>query len=78
MFQGREAVKKWSDSDIFAVHVSLEVLDQVEHPGEIVLTTRVDGTFDRTGLPDPVIITHRITTRDGSIARLECRLAPAK
>lgn len=74
-FHGIEAIKKWAASDIFAVNVSLEVLDTAEQDGQSVLTAKVDGTFDRTGLPDPVIIEHRFTIADGKIVSLTCRLA---
>ena len=34
------------------------------HDGHVVVTTKVDGNFDRTGLPDPVIISHHITANE--------------
>jgi ketosteroid isomerase-like protein len=74
-FRGVDAIRKWSESDIFAVHVSLEVLDESQRDGDVVLTTRVDGDFDRTGLPDPVVIVHRLAVEGEKITRLTCRLA---
>ena len=46
--------------------------------GETLITTKVDGNFDRTGLPDPVVIIHHITVEGDRIARLTCRLAGDK
>ena len=74
-FRGVDAIGKWSASDIFAVQVSLEVLEEEQRDGEAVLTTRVDGNFDRTGLPDPVIIVHRLVVEGDKVKRLTCRLA---
>lgn len=74
-FRGRAAIKDWSDRDIFGARVTLEVIDRSDSDGETVLTTKVDGDFDRTGLPDPVIIAHRITLAGGKIVGLTCRLA---
>jgi hypothetical protein len=74
-FRGPAAIKEWSDREVFAPLVTLEVLGVSDHGGETVLTTRVDGNFDRTGLPDPVIIDHSITVDGGKITRLTCRLA---
>ena len=74
-FVGLAAIKQWSASDIFAPLVTFEVLDEVEQAGEAVITTKVDGNFDRTGLPDPVIIVHRLSIDGGKITRLTCRLA---
>ena len=74
-FVGLAAIKQWSASDIFDAQVTLEVLDETEQDGGAVITTKVDGNFDRTGLPDPVIIVHRLSIENGKIARLTCRLA---
>jgi hypothetical protein len=55
--------------------VTLEVIDVADRDGETIVTTKVDGNFDRTGLPNPVIINHHITAEGGKIVRLTCRLA---
>lgn len=74
-FRGLAAIKAWSDREIFGAQVTLKVTDVVERNGATIVTAEVDGTFDRTGLPDPVIIDFHIATRGGRIARLTCRLA---
>lgn len=74
-FHGLAAIKAWSDCEIFGAHVTLEVIDIAERDGEVIIKTKVDGTFDRIGLPDPVIINHYITIEGDKIARLICRLA---
>lgn len=73
--RGLDAIREWSDREIFGAEVTLEVLDSVDRDGEVVVTTKVDGTFDRTGLPDPVILDQRITAEGGKIAGLIIRLA---
>ena len=74
-FRGRAAIKAWSDREIFDAKVTLEVLDAPDHDGETVVTTKVDGNFDRTGLPDPVVIKHHVTVDGDIIVGLTCRLA---
>jgi hypothetical protein len=74
-FRGPAAIKAWSDREIFDVQVTLEVIKVVNRDGETVLTTKVDGNFDRTGLPDPVIIDHHIAIAHGKIVGLTCLLA---
>jgi hypothetical protein len=74
-FRGLDAIRDWSDREIFAARVTLEVIDSAVRDSDTVVTTKVDGNFDRTGLPDPVIIDHHITVEVGKIVGLKCRLA---
>jgi hypothetical protein len=61
-FRGQAAIAAWSQTDIFDAQVTLDVIAVKERDGQTVLTTKVDGNFDRTGLPDPVIIDQHIAT----------------
>jgi ketosteroid isomerase-like protein len=74
-FRGHEAIGAWSASDIFAANVRLKVTDSAVDQGEALLTAIVDGDFDRTGLPDPVVIVHRVAAENDKIVQLTCRLA---
>ncbi len=74
-FRGTDAIKAWSDREIMDAQVTLEVLNVDDKGGEVTITTKVDGKFERTGLPDPVIINHHLTVAGDKIARLTCRLA---
>ncbi len=74
-FRGLAAIKAWSDREIFDAQVTLEVIDVLDRDGATVVTTKVDGNFDRTGLPDPVIINQHITAEGDKIVGLTCRLA---
>jgi hypothetical protein len=74
-FRGIAAIKAWSDREIMDAQVTLEVQGVADKGGEVTITTKVDGNFDRTGLPDPLIINHHITVEGDKIAQLTCRLA---
>jgi hypothetical protein len=74
-FRGVAEIKAWSGREIFDAQVTLEVIDVAVHDGATVVTAIVDGNFDRTGLPDPVIIDHHLTAEGGKIVRLTCELA---
>src|SRR5438105_8862246 len=74
-FRGIAAIKEWSDREIFAVEVTFEVINVAERDGQIIVTGKVDGTFDKTGLPDPLLISHYFTLDGEKIVRLICRLA---
>ena len=74
--RGVDAIQKWASHDIFAVKVRLEVMKIVEDQGQTVVTAKVDGTFDRTGLPDPFLMDHCFTISRGKIAALTIKLTP--
>jgi hypothetical protein len=75
IIRGREAIRAWAASDLFAANVTLGVLDASGDENDATITAKVDGTFDRTGLPDPLIMTFRIEAPGGKITNLTCRLA---
>ena len=77
-FHGLAAIKAWSQHEIMDAMVTLEVLDVAGRAGEVTITTKVDGNFDRTGLPDPLIISHQIALEGDKIVGLTCRLAGEK
>ncbi len=75
IIQGREAIRAWAASDIFTADVTLDALDASGDETDATVTAKVDGSFDRTGLPDPLIMTFRIAATGGKITKLTCRLA---
>ncbi len=75
IIRGREAIRAWAASDIFAADVTLDALDASGDETDATITAKVDGTFDWTGLPDPLIMTFQIVALDGKITKLTCRLA---
>src|SRR5262245_9861983 len=75
VWRGIDAVRAWSEREIFTPNVELEVIALYVQGEETFVTTRVEGDFDRTGLPDPVVIEHRIALAGDRISRLTCRLA---
>ena len=76
--RGIAAITEWGRHEIFAVNVSLELLNTLERDGLTIVTVTVDGTFDRTGLPDPLVMEHCFNLRQDKIAELTCRLAGPK
>lgn len=74
-FRGISAIKEWAAQEIFAVNVTLDVIEAVERDGRTIVTVKIDGTFDRTGLPDPLLMDHSFTVAGDMITALTCRLA---
>lgn len=74
-FRGLDAIKEWSDREIFDVNVTLEIVDLIQREDQTVVTFRVDGTFDKTGLPHPLLLNHHFTLRGDKIAHFSSQLA---
>jgi hypothetical protein len=75
--RGIDAIRRWASHDIFGVHASLEVRKVVERDGETTVTVKIDGTFPRKGLPDPLLMDHTFKIAGGEIATLIVRFTPA-
>jgi ketosteroid isomerase-like protein len=69
-FWGAEAIRRWVAREITGDHVTIEVTEVLEHHGDTIVRGRYDGTFDRTNLPDEIILTNYFTVRDGKIVSL--------
>src|SRR6185436_19539689 len=60
--RGREAIREWAAHDIFAANVTFQVRGVSGTDGDATVMAKVDGTFDRTGLPDPLIMSFRVVS----------------
>jgi SnoaL-like domain len=67
---GLDAITAWAGADIFGAHVHFDVLSVTERQGRTIVTLEVDGTFDRAGLPDPLVMNHEFKVAEGKIAEL--------
>ena len=67
---GLEAITEWAGADIFGAHVHFDVLNVTERQGRTIVTVKIDGTFDRTGLPDPLVMNHEFKVAEGKITEL--------
>jgi SnoaL-like domain len=68
--RGLDAIMAWAGADIFGAHVHFDVQDVTERQGRTIVRVRIDGTFDRTGLPDPLVMNHEFKVAEGKIAEL--------
>src|SRR5882724_553576 len=52
-YRGIAAIKAWSDEKYIGAKVTLDVVEVVNSNGKTIVTVKVDGNFDKTGLPNP-------------------------
>ncbi len=69
-FVGTEAIRDWTDKEIIGPNVTMAVEQAFDLHGDVVVRARVDGDYDKTGLPDPLILTYYFTLRNGLITQL--------
>jgi hypothetical protein len=69
-FWGTEAIRGWVAKEMTGDHVTIDVTEVIEHHGDTIVRGRYDGTFDKTNLPDELILTNYFTVRDSKIVRL--------
>lgn len=72
---GIAAITEWANREIFGVNVRLEVMKIATQDDVTILTVSVDGDFDRTGLPNPLIMDQLFRIADGKIVSLTCQFA---
>ncbi len=71
---GIAAIKTWSDEKYVGAKVTLDVVKVVNSGDKTIVTVRVDGNFDKTGLPDPFLMDFHFITDNRQIAALNIRL----
>jgi hypothetical protein len=69
-FIGHDAIRAWADKEIFGAKVTLRVERAYDQYGDIVVHARVDGDFDKTHLPDPLILSYYFGIRNRQITQL--------
>jgi SnoaL-like domain len=70
IFVGVDAIRRWVAKEVVGVKVAIEVREVLDHYGDTMLRVAYDGTFDRTNLPDDILMTNYFSVRDGKIVSL--------
>jgi hypothetical protein len=55
-YRGLKEIKKWSDEKVFAPKVTLNPISMNLRDDKTIVTMKVEGNFDKTGLPDPLLL----------------------
>ena len=57
-FVGIDAIRRWVAKEMVGDKVTIEVREVLDHYGDTVVRGAYDGTFDRTNLPDEIVLTN--------------------
>jgi hypothetical protein len=69
-FWGSDAIRRWVAKEMVGDKVTLEVTEVIDHYGDTIVRARYDGEYDKTNLPDELIMTNYFTVRDNRIVRM--------
>ena len=69
-FWGREHIRAFIAKEFVGDHVTVEPVEVVDNAGMWCVRCRYEGEYDKTGLPEPLIMTNYFRLRDGKIATL--------
>jgi hypothetical protein len=68
--RGIGAIRAFMAKEFVGDSVTVEPVEVLDHHGDIIVRGRYDGTYDKTSLPDELIMTSYFTIRDDKIAAL--------
>jgi len=67
---GTEAIRRWVAKEMTGDKVRIDVREVLDHHGDTIVRGAYDGTFDRTNLPEELILSNYFSVRDGKIVSL--------
>jgi hypothetical protein len=69
-FWGKAAIKEFTDREFIGDRVTLSITDVREHYGQFIVAAKTDGNYDKTNLPDPLILSFYFTLKNETIVTL--------
>jgi SnoaL-like domain len=67
---GIEAIKAFMAKEFVGDNVTMEVREVLDHYGDILVRARYEGTYDKTHLPDELVLTSYFGICDDKITSL--------
>jgi hypothetical protein len=74
--RGIEAVRALLAKEFIDDNVTLEIHEVIDHHGDFIVRFKYDGTYDKSNLPDPLIMTNYYSLRGGKIITLSVIFVP--
>jgi hypothetical protein len=68
--RGVEAIRRWVEKEMVDDSVTVEPVEVLDHHGDTIVRGRYDGTYDKTGLPDELVMSNYFSVREGKIISL--------
>jgi hypothetical protein len=68
--RGQDAIRRFIAKEFVGDHVTMDVVEVLDHYGDTIVRARYDGTYDKTNLPAELILSNYFSVRDGKIVSL--------
>ena len=68
--RGIDAIRRWVEKEMVGDHVTMDPIEVVDHHGDTIVRSRYDGTYNKTNLPDELVMSDYFRLRDGKIVSL--------
>jgi hypothetical protein len=69
-FRGTDAIRRWVAKEMVGDNVTIAVREVLDHYGDTIVRGSYDGTYDKTNLPDDLVLSNYFSVRDGKIVSL--------
>lgn len=69
-FAGLAAIRDWALREIIGDRVTMKPVEATNRGSGVAVTASIDGNFDKTGLPDPILLAFYFTIDNGRIVQL--------
>jgi hypothetical protein len=67
---GLDAIRRWAEKELVGDSVTMDVTEVIDHHGDTIVRARYDGSYDKTNLPDDLVLSNYFSVRDGKIVSL--------
>jgi len=64
---GIDAIRRWVEKEMVGDRVTLDVREVVDHHGDTIVRAAYDGDYDKTNLPEELVMSNYFSVRDGKI-----------
>lgn len=69
-FAGPRAIRDWAEREIIGDRVTMQPVEAKTRGNAVSLSASIDGNFDKTGLPSPLLLTFYFTIDSARIVQL--------
>jgi len=67
---GTAAIRAFVAKEFVGDHVTMEVREVIDHYGDIIVRARFDGTYDKSNLPEELVMSSYFSIRGDKIVSL--------